>query len=84
MTRPAKTDWAALRRLFASLPSAEGPSRAQPPPDDAETARDRAEERAAILEFEAGMSRADAERIAFQGLGQKIKTTTETKTRKGR
>lgn len=83
MTRPAKPDWAALRRLWADMPSADAPSRAQPPPDDPDTARDVAEERAAILEFEAGLDRAEAERIAFQGLDRKTKTTTETKARKG-
>jgi hypothetical protein len=67
-------DWAALGRVFSRLgkPHEELPSAAGLPSpaandwrNDPELARDLAEERAAIMEFDGGLSRAEAEARAF-------------------
>lgn len=67
-------DWAALGRVFSRLgKSPEAPPSAAGPPssaaddwrNDLELARDLAEERAAIMEFDGGLSRAEAEARAF-------------------
>lgn len=60
-----RPDWSdRLRRVFAAPPSA-----TVPPPaaaaDLAELARDLAEERAAIMEYDADVPRARAEALAF-------------------
>ena len=61
----ARPSWAdRLRGVFERLPGAT----AQPPSaalDEDELARDLAEERAAIMEYEGGLSRARAEDLAF-------------------
>lgn len=60
-------DWEAVRAVFESMPSA-SPRPPLPQPTEADQdATDAAEERAAILEFDAGLSRQEAERRA--GLG---------------
>jgi len=71
-------DWAALGRVFSrlgksheALPSAAGlpPAGADDWRNDPELARDLAEERAAIMEFDGGLSRAEAEARAFAAYG---------------
>jgi|688.fasta_scaffold196354_1 hypothetical protein len=67
-----RPDWSErLRGIFAGLP---GQSAAQPPsaPDDpAGLARDLAEERAAIMQFDGGLPRDQAEALAFRQHGLK-------------
>lgn len=61
-------DWAALGRVFAALPGGS----AEPAHGLEETdalARELAEERAAILEYDAGLSRAQAEALAYRAHG---------------
>jgi hypothetical protein len=67
-----RADWAALRGLFDSLPATAGkaPSAAEVQGVDAvELARDLAEERAAIMEYVGGMTRAEAEKLACKPHG---------------
>lgn len=61
-------DWEALGRVFAALPSASAePSHA---PDDGDTlARELAEERSAIMEYDGGLARELAETLAYQAQG---------------
>lgn len=57
-----------MRRVFENLPSAN----AQPPSmaeDEAALARDLAEERAAIMEYDGGLPRAQAEAEAYRRHG---------------
>lgn len=73
--------WDALRRAYApaqhvgAVPAGEAsplPPQAHPAPevnDDLETRIDLAEERAAILEFDGGMTRARAEALAYRAHG---------------
>lgn len=56
-------DWACLRDLFASAAAVRHPK------TDDDAMLDVAEERAAILEYDAGLSRQDAEAQAYQILG---------------
>lgn len=57
MTKPRELDWNQIQRLFTN-------TNHETPVSD-ELARDLAEERAAIMEYDGGLSRADAERLAF-------------------
>ncbi|EKE69970.1 hypothetical protein B30_13824 [Celeribacter baekdonensis B30] len=59
--------WDRLRRVFAPVSTAPAQPPLYDPRQDPEVARDMAEERAAILEFDAGFSREEAERRAFGG-----------------
>lgn len=54
-------DWAALRRVFAGLSPSTGDE------DDPALALDLAEERAAIMEYDGGLSREQADAYAFRG-----------------
>lgn len=67
MANRAAPDWAALGRVFGGLTRT--PSAAEARAEAEELARDLAEERAAILEFCAGMPRAEAERRAYEAHG---------------
>ncbi len=59
--------WDRLRRVFAPVSTAPAQPPLYDPRQDPEIAREMAEERAAILEFDAGFSREEAERRAFGG-----------------
>lgn len=61
-------DWEALGRVFAALPSASAELSHAPDDGDA-LARELAEERAAIMEYDGGLARELAERLAYQAQG---------------
>ncbi|MDI3336399.1 hypothetical protein QKW60_08280 [Defluviimonas aestuarii] len=72
-------DWAALRRVFARLsptsgevPSAVSPGAVGATDKDKALARDLAEERAAIMEYDGGMSRTEAEAHARKVYGVRL------------
>ncbi len=69
---PSKIDWEALGAVYAAsrAPKAQRPhlEDAVAPHLAALTAWDAAEERAAIQEYDGGLSRAKAEALAFAGL----------------
>lgn len=61
-------DWAALGRVFAALSG--GPAEPAPGAEEADApARELAEERAAIMEYDAGVSRERAEALAYRAHG---------------
>lgn len=73
-----RPDWAALRAVFSRLPSASaeassaaGEDRLAEVQDPEALARDLAEERAAIMEYEGGLSRKRAEALAYEAQGLK-------------
>lgn len=64
-----RPDWSErMRGVFERLPGASAPSPSAPNDGD-ELARDLAEERAAILEFDGGLPRERAEALAYMRLG---------------
>ena len=64
-----RPDWyIRMRRVFQSLPGASDPSPSAPNDGD-QLARDLAEERAAILEFDGGLPRDRAEALAYMRNG---------------
>jgi len=69
---PSKIDWAALEAVYAAsaAPMAQRPSLADATATHlaALTAWDAAEERAAIMEYDGGLSRKEAEALAFSGV----------------
>ena len=64
---PEPVNWAALRRVFET-PAKDGVAAHS---EDMELLIERAEERAAIMEYDGGLSREEAEAFAFRNLPQK-------------
>jgi hypothetical protein len=64
-----RLDWSErMRGVFEMLPGASAPPPSAPD-DEGERARDLAEERAAIMEFDGGMPREKAEALAYMRHG---------------
>ncbi|WP_313533944.1 hypothetical protein [Haematobacter sp.] len=62
-------DWAALGRVFAALPNAQATASPSLQDDDALLTHELAEERAAIMEYDGGLPRAQAETLARRAHG---------------
>lgn len=89
MADRAAPDWAALGRVFGGL--ARPPSAAETEAEAEDLARDLADERAAILEYCAGLPRAEAERraelahgVSFVDRAPKVRRSCDGKSEGGR